>query len=394
MMPFISSVIESFPSKDEIKLWWYRFNCRRKFREKDRVDVWKQLLSYLSVGKGVTESLMLIGLNDADLPIDLPRDEAISRMAATAKSPIAQTMAKWVRSILNDTESFAQAARDEILEFEYLLLYASEESETSNCLEAIIKLNRANTIIKKTIRRQLIYPIFLLGSAIGMIFLFGIFVEPMILKQVPYDLISIYAKVLCFFSDIVYHNTMLSGIFFFVFLVWVFWSLPNWTSKAREKFENIPPWSIYRMYQGSAFLMILSGMLSVGRGSDEAVRLLLREGNPYIQQRMRAIRNEYRETTKISAAMVRSGFIFPDRKLSKTLRAFEDSGTLTTYLTEKSDDWIADSVERIEIQMGHVRSLLQALVSLLFILMMAAQYEIGDDVTRFTTIYHGQYKGW
>lgn len=384
----ISSLIESLPTRDEIKLWWYRFKCRRFFKRRYRIDLWKQLLSYLSVSRGVTDSLFHIGLNDAELPLHLPQREALEKMESS-NSVVANVAAKWLRYIIDGNETLATAARDDVLDFEYILLASANESEMKKCLEVIILLNDANYRILKAIKSNLAYPLFLVLVFLGIVGSFAFNQAPTILESVPYEHWSLCPKIMYFLSNVIVYDAWITFPIFVLFVIFVIWSLPNWISDTREKFENLAPWSIYRLYQGCAFLMVLAGMLSIGRSGRDAVQLFLREGGPYIKQRMSTIMDELKRDPQITRAIVRSGYEFPDKKMARTLMSFEDAGQLETYLVEKSADWINASVELIDFKMNVMRNFIMLFVVIIGGISTYSTFNIGQDINQYTIMYHG-----
>lgn len=386
----ISKILRKIPSVDEISIAYYRFQCRRKFKASTRLEVWEQLLSFLNARLGVQESLLNIGANDIDLNSGLSEEETLVRMEQS-NSHMAKTLAKWFRLMRDDNETFANAATDDILEFEYILLQASEESKLEECLKSIILLNKANVALKKAIKSNLAYPVLILATAIGLIVAFGRIVAPLYREQVPEDLWSPPAKVMNVLSNTIYYNAWVTGPIAVIFLLWLFWSFGNWVGATREKFESIPPWSINRLYTGSTFLMILYGMLTVGKSSEDALDIMIRNGSPYLKERVLAIKREYQDNPRIGQAMVRSGFIFPDRKMSKMFRSFEDAGVLDDYLREKSSSWINDSVEKITKQMIYLQSGIYVLSTLTFLFFLISLFQIGSDINNFQAVYHGHY---
>lgn len=386
----LAKILRKIPSVDEISIGYYRFQCRRKFKPAIRLEVWEQLLSFLNARLGVQESLLNIGANDIDLPSGLSEEETLARMESSS-SNMAKTLAKWFRLMRDDNETFANAATDDILEFEYILLQASEESKLEECLKAIIMLNNANMALKKAIKSNLSYPAVLLTLGIGLIVAFGRLIVPLYRDQVPEDLWSPAAKSMNFLSDIIYYNAWLSVPVVLFALLWMSWSFGNWVGTTREKVEGIPPWSINRLYTGSTFLMILYGMLSVGKSSEDALDIMIRNGTPYLKERVLAIKREYNINPRIGQAMVRSGFLFPDRKMSKTFRSFEEAGVLDQYLKEKASNWIADSVERITRQMVLLQNIILVLVTLIFMAFFISLFQIGTDINNFQSLYHGHY---
>src|SRR3546814_8506799 len=74
----------------------------------------------------------------------------------------------------------------------------------------------------------------------------------------------------------------------FIFLMWVVWSMPNMhRPRIRIYLDKIPPWSIYRMLQGSTFLLNIAIMIKAGVRLQHILIMMAKTGSPWVRSRDR-----------------------------------------------------------------------------------------------------------
>ena len=78
------------------------------------------------------------------------------------------------------------------------------------------------------------------------------------------------------------------GILVAIFAV----SLPYWIGPGRVQLDKFPPWSWYRIAQGSSFLLALSALMRAQVPITRALEILEERGSPWWSQRVVACRAE------------------------------------------------------------------------------------------------------
>lgn len=63
----------------------------------------------------------------------------------------------------------------------------------------------------------------------------------------------------------------------------IIWSMNNFRVMAvRDWLDKIPPWSIYKRYQATVFLICLSGLIKTGSSYNNAVQFITKTASPYL----------------------------------------------------------------------------------------------------------------
>jgi type II secretory pathway component PulF len=63
----------------------------------------------------------------------------------------------------------------------------------------------------------------------------------------------------------------------------IVWSMNNFLlMNVRNLLDKIPPWSIYKQYQSTVFLICLSGLIKTGSSYNNAVQFTIKTASPYL----------------------------------------------------------------------------------------------------------------
>ena len=137
------------------------------------------------------------------------------------------------------------------------------------------------------------------------------------------------------------------GLFFFggfaTFVIVVIFSLPRWTGMTRRLVENVVPYSIYRMWQGSAFLLSVASLMSSGvKLDDNALNRIAAKATPYLRERISAIAHHLSSGLNLGDAMAATGMDFPDGELIDDLRVYATLKGFETNLYSITHAWVGD----------------------------------------------------
>ena len=148
-----------------------------------------------------------------------------------------------------------------------------------------------------------------------------------------------------------------------------FWSLPNWTGPLRVRFDRFPPWSMYRLTVGAVWLYTVSIFM---RSKTPLARILndmlsSESTTPYLRERVQAILENSQEGETFGQALHMSEMHFPDPAIVDDLRVFSELPGFEDQLSEMSQDWLTDGVERIQAQ-GKILNAVCIVLLLVFII--------------------------
>ncbi len=196
------------------------------------------------------------------------------------------------------------------------------------------------------LRAQLAYPVVLMLAGVGALLVAAYLVIPSMLQVAPdptqWPLVS---RVLYAMSWVVRNY----GIFIaaaFAGITWLIYkTMPTWISATRSTFDQyVPPWSMYRAYQGSAFLLAFGSLTQTGRPVSASLRDIAAVGSPWLAthvDRMIAATNEGRSAGRA----IDTGLL--DENTCGDLDDYSRAGSLDQAIVAMGEDAIEDGVETI-----------------------------------------------
>jgi type II secretory pathway component PulF len=127
-----------------------------------------------------------------------------------------------------------------------------------------------------------------------------------------------------------------------------FLALPRWNGSARVVLDRYAPFSIYRVMQGSSWLIALSALVQAGMRIETAIEQLGRNASAWARARCEAALKGLRAGRNLGDSLERSGYEFPDREIISDIRLYASKSGFDEALRVLGDQWIADSVERVK----------------------------------------------
>jgi len=214
-------------------------------------------------------------------------------------------------------KKFSDAIDGWLPDDERILLSAGEKSgQLPGALRSIIKIVDAKEQIRKAIVGAIAYPAVLLTVILVLIYAFAFYAIPFYQSIVPGATFTGIA------GTMVSVSTAIRDYFFFalgsiiVFVVAFAFSLKNWAHGSVRNYldQNVLPYKIYRIINGSAWLTSFSALLSAGVPVMDALSHSAQTNSPWLKTRIQAIRMNLRDTT-LGAAMSKSRYDFLDLEI-------------------------------------------------------------------------------
>src|SRR5690606_11209099 len=109
--------------------------------------------------------------------------------------------------------------------------------------------------IKGAVIAGMAYPIVLVLMALGFMIMFGLQVIPSFDEILPRERWTGVGAQMSAMSDFVTVGMLPSLVTFAALVMLMAWSMPRWTGKVRAKFDQFPPYSLYRLVAGSGFML-------------------------------------------------------------------------------------------------------------------------------------------
>lgn len=320
-------------------------NLNRKFaifqfkaNAKKRIRVWRRLQSMLKNGVPILEAI----------------DEMCRRaMEKSKKNPDAIMLSEW-RAEIRKGKRFSEAIVDWAPKSEYMILSASDKSgRLASGFDSAIDVTTAGGNIRSAIIGGLAYPVVLLLMALAVMWLFGTNIVPKF-NQIVGDeskwtgLAKLVVDLSHFTQD--YMIFVLIGVISFIALV--VWSLPRWDGPLRIKIDAIPPYSIYRMVSGSAWLISLSALIKSGVRLETALKELSGNSGKWMKNRIAAALGGLRAGDNLGVSLSKSGYNFPDKEIIDDLIVYSRLSGFDEALSIMGKEWIDEGVSRIKAQMS------------------------------------------
>lgn len=235
--------------------------------------------------------------------------------------------------------------------------------------------------VKKAIISNGSYPGLLLCVLLAAMFLASYEVIPTFTAVLPIEewtgMSYNVALAAMFFKD---WSVLILGTIAIIFFI-IGWSMPRWTGKARIKFDYVFPWNIYRMWQGSAFLLSIASLMSAGVKLDEvSLNRIARKADPYLAQRVRAIRKWITSGVNLGEALHRCGYNFPDDELIGDLRIYATLKGFEENLVNVTREWVSDIENKVTAAMKVLNFVTLILIAVVIGMLISALFGVVQQI--------------
>ena len=267
---------------------------------------------------------------------------------------------RWLTRVV-DGQLFAVAAA-ELPESDRVILSAGEDaSGLADILERVLFLEDARKAMRSELINGLSKPAILLFAIIGLMVMITTSIVPVYAEQIPMEEWKGMALAL---SGLAYFTVyILPGVIvvFILALIVALWSCSIWTGPIRQRFDRFPPWSIYRIIEGSAFLIAI-GTMAKSMAISDAVQRLHAKAGPWLRERTgRAIGN-LDNGDLLASAFYKTGINFPQSDILYELLAYEKLDNFNDILLKLAMQSLQKTLGSIKLQM----SILNTVSMLLF----------------------------
>lgn len=257
----------------------------------DRISFYEDMALGLENGVGVQEIVKDIDFfyRETENPLFIMTEEIQSGIASGANLSV--ILRKWFPE---EDVFLIDAAEKKGL----------DEQVFKDLNEIISESERLKALFKKELMPQMMTLIVTLLFIVG----FSVFLMPGFATMIAEkDRTPLVANYFAFSQGImdygVYFAVIIAG-----FIGSVIWSIKNLTGSLRDKIDKFPPWSVYREFQASNFLILLSGMLKAGIPTNAALELLNKNAGPYLKRHIKKIRKNLAQGNRNEGEAFDTGF--------------------------------------------------------------------------------------
>lgn len=306
-----------------------------------------------------------------------------------AKDPVAFAVGAWMDRIRNG-HRLAAAIDGWVPRDEQMLIAAGEQSGRLNdALMNTAQIMVAKAKIRKAVIGGLTYPAVMFVVALLVLVMFSYKVIPEFAKVVPDDRWHGMARNMIDMANFTRHWLVVMVILAVAAVVGLFMSFPRWSNGFRLKLDRYPPYSIYRMLQGSAWTISLAALVSAGVRVENAVQQLGEGAGKWLSDRTQACLRGMRSGLSLGDALAKSGYDFPDREIVDDLGVYSRLSGIDQALSIIGNEWIVESVETIQGMMKTIFGVSVLVVGLLIAGMVGGL--IGMEL-QMTSIMQSSYR--
>ncbi len=242
------------------------FRVKMKFGLTKRISLYERLAAFLEAGIPVFDAL-------DSMRARMEKNKDVRRLM----------LAQWLH-VMRDGTRFSEAIRPWIPSAEYMLISSGERGDglVSGLREAT-RLSMAASKIKKAIFVGAAMPAFLTLMLAGMVAGFDIYMAPVFINLMPVSQWPDEARLLYSISNFIvsYWYMVLAVLGGAAFAIAT--TINVWRGRLREIADHLPPWSIYKNYQASSFLIGLASMMKAGVALNDALKAINANASPWLK---------------------------------------------------------------------------------------------------------------
>ncbi len=265
---------------------------------------------------------------------------------------------------------------------ELYMIRAGEESGTlAKALASIQKIGEKARQMREAVTYAVGYPIFMVILVSFVLYMFGVQLVENMRKTAPKNVLAAMGGV-GVLSDFVrdWGIAVLIGLTCLGLLITA--TLPRWRGNLRSKFDLYPPWSWYRILQGSGFLLGLSALLGAQVPLKRSLEILEEQGNPWIRQRISSARQEVLRGRNLGEALRIGQYNFPDPMVAVDLEILSERADVGQVIEEVTDEWINEQILELKAQAVVVRNVGMAVVGGVIAWVMMSIFNVVTELSK------------
>lgn len=260
--------------------------------------------------------------------------------------PMALAILYWSRELQNG-HPFSVALEGWAPASERLMLSVGDVSNLENALENLIKVAEGTKKMKEPLVSAISYPMFLSMMTVLIIYAIGAYMVPPMISAAPNTRWTGSAKDLVNVSEWIQENWLFAFSILPAIFLLIYATLGRWKGKTRAFFENVPPWSLYRIFVGVTWMLAMAALVRAGTPVSQALRSLRHDASPYLLYRIDSALVFINNGDNLGEALNKTGLGFPDKEIIGDLRIYSEMDNFQEALDQMANEWLEDSVTGI-----------------------------------------------
>ncbi len=311
--------------------------------------------------------------------LDMLHDSA-SNGGKNPGEPLAIAIASWGRA-LNNGKTFSDALHGWAPSRERLMLSVGDVSDLEGALLNLIKVTEGSTKMIRPIIGAIAYPSFLMMMAILIIYAIGVYMVPPMIDAAPNVIWRGMAKDLVDLSDWIKDNWLFAFSSLPIVMFIIYFTIGIWTGKIRAAFDNLPPWSLYKVFVGISWLLALSALVKGGTPVSTAMRALRRDASKYLRERIDKTMVFINNGDNLGQALAKTGLNFPDKEIISDLKIYSELDNFEEALDNLANEWLEESVYMIEEKAGILNMVALLAIGAVIAWAVMGTFEMQDQIT-------------
>lgn len=192
------------------------------------------------------------------------------------------------------------------------------------------------------------YPSFLFMMAVLIVYGIGVYMVPPMVDAAPDVRWTGMARDLVDLSTWIQEYWIVAFSALPIVMATIYLTISIWTGVIRAFFDNLPPWSLYKVFTGISWLLALSALVKGGTPVSTAMRALRRDASRYLKERIDKTLVFINNGDNLGQALAKTGLDFPDREIIGDLKIYSELDNFEEALENLANEWLEESVYLIE----------------------------------------------
>ena len=295
--------------------------------------------------------------------------------------PLALAILYWSRSLQNGNP-FSVALEGWAPASERLMLSVGDVSHLEGALENLIKVTEGTTKMKQPLVSAISYPMFLSMMTVLIIYAIGVYMVPPMMSAAPNTRWTGSARDLVQLSVWIQKNWLIAFAFLPTVFFLIYLTLGRWKGKTRSWFDNVPPWSLYRIFVGVTWMLAMAALVRAGTPVSQALRSLRHDASPYLLFRIDSALVYINNGDNLGEALNKTGLGFPDKEIIGDLRIYSEMDNFQGALDQMANEWLESSVVGISQKAAVLNMVATLFVSGAIAWAVMGTFSMQDQITK------------
>ena len=294
--------------------------------------------------------------------------------------PMAIAIASWGNALQNG-QPFSEALRGWAPDRERLMLSVGDVSDLESALRNLIRVTEGTTKMVRPIISAVSYPAFLLMMVTLIIYGIGAYMVPPMIDAAPNTRWTGMAKSLADLSAWIQVYWPIAFSIVPILGIIIYATIGSWTGVVRSYVDNLPPWSLYKIFVGITWLLALSALVKGGTPVSNALRALRRDSTRYLAERIDKTLVFINNGDNLGQALSKTGLNFPDPEIIADLKIYSEMDNFEEALEKLANTWLEDSAYVIEQRASILNMVALLAVSAIIAWAVMGTFVMQDQIT-------------